>query len=215
MKKMISKRNLVIFVGMAISLLAIVISIRLSRPEAILPDGKHWERLERAMDTATVGKYQDQTPTSQSSPDDGKLSIVSFERSPFFQKHQSTDKDQWKLKTGGTNYSYSFPDPENDFSGMGVELNSDPDDVREIGVMWHGQSTLQPPTLTAPKENFLRDLLAASLPKVNSDNVIAYIRSQKGKNYPGGGSVMPRKKISGIKVHTGICGSSLVVGFEK
>lgn len=146
---------------------------------------------------------------------DNKLSITSFESSSFLQKHKPAKKDQWKLKSGGMNYYYRFPDPENPYSNISVELSSAADDLKEFAVEWYGESTLKPAAFTSSKESFLRDLLATILPQVKADTVISYVRSQRGKDYPGGGNAIPRKDVGGVLVYSGTCGEALIVGFEK
>ena len=113
------------------------------------------------------------------------------------------------------NYHYSFPDPENPYSKLSVELSSSPNDLKRIGVQWYGESTLHPAAFTSPKESFLRELLAATLPDIKVETVISYVRSQKAKDYPGGGNAIPRKTLGGVRVYSGTCGEALIVGFEK
>jgi hypothetical protein len=143
------------------------------------------------------------------------LSVVDFERSPFFQKHKLVSKDEWALKSGGKNYYYSLADPENSYSGIGVELSSDPANVKKISVSWHGKSTPEPATFTRPKEVFLRDLLGSTFSDIKPDALISYVGGQKGKNYPGGGNVIPRKRLDGVGVYCGTVGSTLIVGIER
>ena len=143
------------------------------------------------------------------------LSVVDFERSPFFQKHKLVSKDEWALKSGGKNYSYSFADPENLYSGIGVALSSNPASVTEISVSWHGKSTYEPATLARLKENFLRDLLRSTFSDIKADALISYVRAQKGKNYPGGGNAIPRKRLNGVNIYCGTVGETLIVGIER
>jgi hypothetical protein len=143
------------------------------------------------------------------------LAIMDFERSPFFQKHRLVRKDEWALKSGGKNYSYSFADPENSYSGIGIELSSNPADVKKISVSWHGKSTNEPARFTKAKENFIRDLLSSSFSDAKPEAVISYVRAQQGKRFPGGGNEMPRKTIGGIGVYSGTVGETLIVGVER
>lgn len=143
------------------------------------------------------------------------LSVVDFERSPFFQKHKFVSKDEWALKSGGKNYYYSFADPDNPDSGIGVELSSNPANVRKISVSWNGKSTYEPATFTRMKEGFLRDLLGSTVSDIKPDALVSYVRGQKGKNYPGGGNVIPRKRLNGVSVYCGTVGETLIVGIER
>lgn len=143
------------------------------------------------------------------------LAIADFERSPFFQKHRPIRKDEWALKSGGKNYSYSFADPDNSYAEIGVELSSNPADVREISVSWNGKSINEPARLTKSKENFIRDLLSSSFSDVKPEAVISYARAQQGKRFPGGSNEIPRKSVSGVGVYSGTVGETLIVGVER
>lgn len=143
------------------------------------------------------------------------LTVTDFERSPFFQKHKLVRKDEWALKSGGKNFSYSFADPENPYSGIGIELSSNPADATRLSVSWHGNSTNEPATFTGSKENFLRDLLKSTYSDVQPEPLISYIRARQGKRYPGGGDAIPRKRIEGVSVYCGTVGETLIVGIER
>jgi hypothetical protein len=143
------------------------------------------------------------------------LAVSNFERGSFFQKHRLVRKDEWALRLGGKNFYYSFADPENADSDIGVELSSNPADVRKIAVSWHGTATKEPARFTRSKERFLRDLLAATFSDVEADTLIAYARAQHGKRYPGVGDTIPRKALAGANVYSGAVGEALIVGIER
>jgi hypothetical protein len=142
------------------------------------------------------------------------LSIALFERSAFLQKYKPTSKENWGLNTGGRNFSYSFSDPENADSSRGIEMSSNPTNLTKLSLSWNGKSTLAPAKFTKTKEEFLRDLLASTYPSIKANDLIAYVRQQQGKNYPGGGSAMPRKKLAGATVQCGTVGETLIVSVE-
>lgn len=147
-------------------------------------------------------------------PSVSPLSVAIFERSAFLQKYKPTSRENWGLNTGGRSYSYSFSDPENADSSRGIGMSSNPSNLTRMSLSWNGKSTLAPAKFTKAKEEFLRDLLASTYPSVKADDLIAYVRQQQGKNYPGGGSTMPRKKLAGATVQCGTVGETLIVSVE-
>lgn len=174
------------------------------------------ERAEASREAKLRNESAAEVPAKVSAPSaTSALSLAAFERSPFFRKHKLISKDEWVLKSGGKNYSYSFPDPENLYSGIGVELNSNPVNVTKISVSWYGKSINEPATLTKLKEDFLRDLLASTILDIKPDTLISYVRGQKDKNYPDGGNAIPRKRLNGIAVYCGTVGDTLIVGIER
>lgn len=143
------------------------------------------------------------------------LSIADFESSAFYKKYRVRGKDAWTLRSGGKNFYYSYKDPENSYSGFGVELSSDPSNIRKISICWHGKSIYHPARLTKVKEQFLWDLLLVVEPTIDPDTVIAYVKSQQVNNYPGGGNAMPRKQLGKAAIYAGTVGEALIVGIEK
>ena len=78
-----------------------------------------------------------------------------------------------------------------------------------------GSQYITPARLTKVKEQFLRDLLLVVEPTVDPDTVIAYVKSQQVNNYPGGGSVIPRKQLGKAAIYAGTVGEALIVGIER
>jgi hypothetical protein len=64
-------------------------------------------------------------------------------------------------------------------------------------------------------QDFLRDLLGSTFPDIKPNALISYVRGQKGKNYPGGGNAIPRKRLNGAGVYCGTVGETLIVGIER
>lgn len=138
-----------------------------------------------------------------------------LEQSSFFVKYPPVRKSQWALKSGGTNFSYSFPDPDNPGQSFGVEVSPDAVNITQAGVSWHGTSISAPARLTPLREEFLRDWLRAVFPEIDVERVVAIAREEQERNYDGGSSAMPRKRVPGFDVIAGTVASSLVVGVER
>lgn len=142
------------------------------------------------------------------------VTIDQFESSSFQQDYKLKSKDSWALKSGGENFSYSYPDTENKYSSGGIELSGNKNDIKTMSIHWNGESTLSPAKLTRPKEVMLAKLLEVIAPDLRIQDVVKYIRSQQDISYPGGGNSMPRTKIGKYKVHAGHVGETLILGVE-
>lgn len=144
------------------------------------------------------------------------LTISQFEKSVLFQKYKLISKDHWSLRAGGINFWYSFPDPDNpDNQNASVEMSSEPADIRTLAISWIGESTSNPASLTRRRELFLREVLQATYPDIDSTAIAAFVRAEQRKRYPGGGNAMPRKRLASASVHAGTVGSRLIVGIER
>jgi hypothetical protein len=140
--------------------------------------------------------------------------IADFEASTFFKKQILKDKDTWALNTGGINNSYSFKDPENQYSSFGVELTSKGKDVVEISIHWNGESDYKPAKITPQKMEYLTDLALFWGIGNQAKQIIAYAKSQQSKRYKGGSSQAPRKTLGKIIIHCGTTGESLWIGWK-
>ena len=138
-----------------------------------------------------------------------------IEKSSFFVKYPPVRKAQWALRSGGTNFSYSFPDPDNPGQSFGFSLGPDASNITRADVSWHGTSISAPARLTLLREEFLRDWLRAVFPEIDAERVVAIAREEQARNYDGGSGVMPRKRVPGFDVIAGTVASSLVVGVER
>lgn len=141
-------------------------------------------------------------------------SARAFEATEFYRK-SAPKKDNWALKTGGTNYEYEFSDPENSSSSTGVSITESTSGPSSVSVAWYGTSTLSPARLTETKETFLRNVLRNAAPGVKPDDIVAYIRRVGTKRFSGGSRAMPRTLIAGMRVYSGTVGESLMVGLER
>jgi hypothetical protein len=98
-------------------------------------------------------------------------SVRDFEGSAFSQTYRAKSQKSWPLRSGGTNFSYSYADSESD-SSAGLEMSPDANRITHYGVSWHGESKQQPATLTPKREKFLRTLLASVNDRINGDAVV-------------------------------------------
>ena len=119
------------------------------------------------------------------------------------------------LKTGETNYSYAFADPDGTMQNLSLELGREPFLLTSLGVSFHGRSISNPATLTINKEKFLRDLLSSTHPDIPIEKVIGRIKSEQTRNYEGGSDQMPRTIVGTASLFAGTSGGSLVVGLER
>ena len=143
------------------------------------------------------------------------LNLDGFEKSAFTLKYKPVRKSDWALKTGGTNYSYAFRDPEGKDRNVSVELGSDSLFLTRFAVSFHGTSISNPATLTALREKFLRDLLASTYPDISAGKLIALVKKEQTRNYPGGSDQMPRIPLGSVNAHIGTVGESLIVGLQR
>ena len=130
-----------------------------------------------------------------------------LEQSAFFVKYPPVRKSQWALQSGGTNFSYSFPDPDNPGQSFSIELSPNASNITQAGVSWNGASTSAPARLTPLREEFLRDWLRAVFPEINVERVVEIAREQQEMNYDGGSRDMPRKRVPGFDVIAGTVAS--------
>ena len=142
------------------------------------------------------------------------VSIAQFEKSTFLVKYKLVSKDQWSLRTGGTNFSYSFADTESGRT-TSVEMGPTAATVKRLGISWNGRSTLQPARLTQRRQEFLTDLLGACFPGVGADSIASLVKTAQTMNYPDGSDSMPRTKVGMVSVYVGTVGESLIVGTER
>jgi hypothetical protein len=141
--------------------------------------------------------------------------IADFESSTFYQKGTLVRKSPpYDLLTGGKNNSYSFKDTENTYQSFGVELTTKGQDVVQVGIHWHGQSTLQPAKMSPKKIEQLKDLAAFWEAPSQAKAIVDYAMSQQSKDYPDGSNQAPRKSLGPISIHCGTTGSTLWVGWE-
>lgn len=138
-----------------------------------------------------------------------------LEQSSFFVKYPPVRKSQWALKSGGTNFSYSFPDADNPGESFSFELSPDAVNITHAGPSWYGTSISAPARLTPLREEFLRDSLRAVFPEINVERVVEIAREQQERNYDGGSQDMPRKRVAGFDVIAGTVGSALHVAVER
>ncbi|MCK7494828.1 MAG: hypothetical protein MZW92_29735 [Comamonadaceae bacterium] len=71
--------------------------------------------------------------------------VNGFEKSAFLREHTPKRKSTRSLKTGGSNYSYAFVDPEGTGESVSVELSSEPFLITHVGVVFHGTRREIPP----------------------------------------------------------------------
>ena len=143
------------------------------------------------------------------------LTLDGFEKSQFLKKYKIVRKSNWSLKTGGTNYSYAFADPEGTDEKISVELSSEPFFLTRLGISFHGTSLRSPATFSQSREIFLRDLLSSTHPDVPIEKVISLVKSEQGRTYDGGSNQMPRVPIGNASVYVGTVGVSLIVGLSR
>lgn len=142
------------------------------------------------------------------------VSIAQFEKSNFLVKYKLQSKDQWSLGAQGTNFSYSFADPESG-RATSVEMGTSAAAIRRLGVSWNGRSTVQPARLTPTRQQFLTDLLGVCFPDVGAEAIVSLVRTGQAKNYPDGSNTMPRAKVGTVSMYVGTVGESRVVGIER
>lgn len=143
------------------------------------------------------------------------LTLDGFEKSNFLKTHKPIRKSNWALKTGGTNYSYAFADPEGTDQNVSVDLSSEPLLLTRLGVSFHGTSVANAARFTERRERFLRDLLSSTHPDVHIDRLIALVKSEQARNYDGGSDQMPRVSLGSASAFVGTVGSSLIVGLQS
>lgn len=143
------------------------------------------------------------------------LTIKDFERSNFLAAHPLAEKSKWALKSGGSNFSYSFADPENIGQSIGIELNSNPLFITNMSISFTGMSINNPARLSPTKEIFLKSLIDSTYPDINFEEFIAHIRSLQNNRYPGGSSTMPRSSLGDNSIAAGVVASSLVISIRR
>ncbi len=124
-------------------------------------------------------------------------------------------KSNWSLKTGGTNYSYAFADPDGTAENLSVELSSNSIFLTKLGVSFHGTSLRNPAIFTERRERFLRALLASTHPDVSIDKIVQLVRSEQGRTYSGGSDAMPRIEVGNAHLFVGTVGATLIVGLDR
>lgn len=142
------------------------------------------------------------------------ITIDRFENSSFGHEFKFKEKKSWILNTGGKNFSYTYVDPENTYSSIGVELSSDENNITVMSILWNGESTLSPAKLTQTKQKMLEKLILSIIPDLKIQDVVNYSIQQQGISYPGGGNTMPRKRVGKYDIHAGHVGQTLIVGIE-
>ncbi len=144
------------------------------------------------------------------------LTVKDFEGSEFFAKHRVGNAKNWSLKTGGSDFSYSAPDPDGPafLSSTGIELYSDPAAVTHVSIEFHGNSINAPATFTAAKEAFVRDFVAATFPEMKADQIVQIVNEQQSIDYDSG-SVMPRVPLGKGHVAAGRSGEGLYILLER
>jgi hypothetical protein len=140
-------------------------------------------------------------------------SVADFDSSPFSKKYRATDKRSWKLRVGGMNFSYSYPDSDGD-SSAGIEMSPDADRVTHSSVQWHGESRQEPARLTRRREAFLRDLLASVNDKIDADAVVVYVKKNERLRYREGILTAPKQMVGGVDIRAGVVGSGLIVSLD-
>lgn len=153
-------------------------------------------------------------PKSQSVAIDPRL-IIQFEKSEVFQKYAIRERSQWTLNTGGVNFNYMFTDPDSPDERSSIEMTSDQGNIKTLGIILKGSSTLQPAKLTVRREERLYNLIRFFYPTLNFDELMALIRAEGGISYDGGSDSMPRKKFNADSVYVGTVGPDLIVGIES
>ena len=143
------------------------------------------------------------------------LSIDAFEKSVFLKTNNVLRKSHWPLRTGGTNYSFAFADPEGSAERVAVELSSDPAFLTKLGVSFSGRSTESPASFTPRREQFLRSLLSTTHPDIPVDQLIKLISQEQHKYYAGGSDKMPRIQVGNARAFVGTVGAELIVGLDR
>jgi hypothetical protein len=142
--------------------------------------------------------------------------IADFESSAFYEKQTLISKDPaYNLRTGGKNNSYSFEDPENNYSSVGVDLTTKGQDIVEVGIHWNGQSTSRPAKMSPKKIEQLKDLAALWGAHDQANAIVDYVETQQSERYTGGSSQAPRKSIGPISIHCGTTGETLWIGWVE
>ncbi|MCX7192432.1 MAG: hypothetical protein NTY60_02200 [Proteobacteria bacterium] len=145
--------------------------------------------------------------------DKAEVFAYQLEQSDFYKKNPPVKVDQWSLKTGGINYSYSFTDTASSYEQVGVEFNHDKTGKAHVSVMWHGSNISSPATLTIEREQFIIGLVNAIFPQIEIPKLIAYIRANQNKSSAKGWDALPRAEINGVRVYVGVDSPNLMVGF--
>lgn len=130
-----------------------------------------------------------------------RFSVAAFEKSAVFRAYHLQQKDSWTLKAGGMNFSYIFDDPGLPGESMTLELQGSATDIRSFDVSWPGDLPVN--RLDPWEARVIQQMLAVFAPGQNSAPIIAYVRAAAGRQYPGGGDSMPRKRFGALKVAAG------------
>src|SRR5262249_45588544 len=138
-------------------------------------------------------------------------SIKDFESSAFSRKYPAQRARSWALKSGGTNFSYSYADSESD-SSCGVELSHNPQHITRYGISWYGESKQQTAILTRQREAFLRDLVSyIGANNLDANAIVGYVKDNQSKRYPGGMDTAPERTLGQYRMKVGVVGAALLV----
>lgn len=143
------------------------------------------------------------------------LTLDKFEGSAFLKKHMVSTKQNWSLKSGGTNYSYTFVDPEDGNQKIGVELSSNALFLTRIGISFPGSSLRETGRLTPKRERFLRELLDSTYSDIGAEALVQLVKTEQTKQYVGGSDQMPRVRLGNSEVFVGTTGADLIVGLLR
>ncbi|MEI8331643.1 MAG: hypothetical protein WCF90_08380 [Methanomicrobiales archaeon] len=144
-------------------------------------------------------------------PSSSSRTISAFETSMLYKKLGRAQKSSWALKTGGTNNSYLFVDPENGDSqpSLGMELPTVGSQVVSASISWSPFDSKV--KMTPKKEEHIRLLLQYWGTPELAAQVISYVRSNFRTRRPNSVGASSKVRIGSISVQCGETGGDVTL----
>jgi len=137
-----------------------------------------------------------------------------FESSDFCKKLGHFEKKSWTLKTGGTNASYTFVDPDsgNSEPSLGVELLVVANQVKDISIGWSPYDS--PVKWTSGKSEQVKNLLKFWGAPNMSEELVVYAKAHFRDNYPNGVGNAAHKPVGSLSVQCGRTGNDVYLAWK-
>ena len=143
----------------------------------------------------------------------GSRTVVDFEQSEFYRKHKVRTKGSVPLKAGGAGTAYVYEDGEDPKGAVEVLLGPDSRKIDSVRVSWRSGDRTRPPGFTEGREQFLKDLLFALEPRLETGAAIEFVQNEQEHKYKDEGA-MTKEKIEKLEVCAGTVGLALIVGIS-
>jgi hypothetical protein len=142
---------------------------------------------------------------------DVRVSVAGIEQSAFVRKHVVRERRSIARPEGGVTHVFLIEDAYQK-DGVTLELWPSAESVTGLRVTWPGGAA--PAAWSSIKKQFVADLLEATFWDIDYGEVSTYLVEHGARRYDSIDAV-PRHPMRAVKIHAGVVGTSLVVGFER